>query len=409
MSAITRARADERLSWADEVNVATVDVVIAAKNEERYIGDCLAALAAQRYDPRLVNVFVADNGSTDRTRAICAKKGVRVLSCPGATVSACRNIGTRAGTGALVAFLDAHCLAPSNWLSAMVAAFKLPQIGGCQGGLLYHCTDPWTEKICRHSILNDKRFFRDCTIHSRGAAYPWIASGNAMYRRQAIEQVDLYDEKLPIGEDVDLSWRVVLAGYQLVYAENADVTHYYSGSPIQFARRYFMYGIGGARVDRKFGLHGRVIKPEKGDALACKTLWGEGLDSIRFLGRWWETLRMAMKLATVPALYEPQAVVADVRKSFHWDANVRLRLSSSAIYWPEANSGFCVITLDSRQRIVFRDTAATIFSCLLEGMNRNETLLSLSQEYEATSSELSETLDDFVLQLIEEHIYEVTV
>jgi glycosyltransferase involved in cell wall biosynthesis len=403
----TYAGTVERTSQSGMVDVATVDVVIAAKNEERYIGECLDALAAQSYDRRLINVFVADNGSTDRTREICKEKGAHVISCPGSTVSACRNIGIRAGTGALVAFLDAHCIAPLDWISEMVSAFAGPQVGGCQGGLIYQCTDPWTQRLCQHSILNDKKFFRHCTIHARGAAYPWIASGNAMFRRQALERVDLHDENLWIGEDVDLSWRVVLSGYQLVYANAADVVHFYTGSPLQFARRYFMYGVGGARVDRKFGLHGRELKPEKGDVLASKTLWGETLDSVRALGRWWENLRMTTNQTTTPSPFIPETVATSLREPFAWDVDVNLRISPNAIYWRESATRFCAISLAAKSRLIFQDTAASIFSCLSEAMRKDATIRALSQEYDAAPDELREALDEFVLHLIEENIVEV--
>jgi glycosyltransferase involved in cell wall biosynthesis len=391
----------------DMAAVATVDIVIAAKNEERYIGDCLDALAEQNYNPRLVNVIVVDNGSTDRTREICARKGVQVLCSAGSSVSSSRNIGIRAGTGTLVAFIDAHCVVPPNWLREMSAVFTTRQIGGCQGGIQYRCTDPRTDRLCQHSILNDARFFRDCTIHARGAAYPWIASGNAMYRRRALEQVNLHDEALSIGEDVDLAWRVVLSGYQLVYADSADVIHFYTGSPLQFARRYFMYGIGGARVDRKYALNGRELKPERGDALTSKTFWGEGLDVIRALGRWWETLRMTMKLTMAPAPYTVEKVEADLRDDFQWDTK-HLRISPDAIYWREAEERFCVIALTAKERIIFQDTAGAIFSCLVKGMTKDEALNTLRQQYETTTCELNQTLDEFVQQLIEEHILEVT-
>lgn len=389
------------------VAVTTIDIVIAAKNEERYIGRCLDAISAQRYDPRLVNLVVVDNGSTDRTLEICAEKGVQVLKCPGLTVSACRNQGIRAGSGMLVAFLDAHCVAPPDWLPAMVAAFTSEHVGGSQGGLEYRCTDQRTQRLCQHSILNDKRFFQDCTIHARGAAYPWIASGNAMYRRQALEQVELHDEKLSIGEDVDLSWRVVLAGYQLAYAAGAEVIHYYTGSPLQFARRYFMYGRGGARVDEKFGLRGRELKPKKGDALASKTLWAEGLDFVRSLGRWWEKLQMALGLTPGPGKYRYDAVAVDRREPFNWSGTLSLRISPNTIYWSEGEDRFCVIALAAEARIIFQDTAATIFSCLSRGMSKDTTVAVLSAQYEVSAAKLSQELDDFVMQLVAERILEV--
>ena len=45
----------------------SVSVVIAARNEAEHITGCLNAIIAQKYDPRLVEIIVVDDRSTDRT------------------------------------------------------------------------------------------------------------------------------------------------------------------------------------------------------------------------------------------------------------------------------------------------------------------------------------------------------
>ena len=54
--------------------VSPISVVIIAKNEERNIGRCLDSVRGVAED-----VVVVDSGSTDRTLAICAEKGARVV------------------------------------------------------------------------------------------------------------------------------------------------------------------------------------------------------------------------------------------------------------------------------------------------------------------------------------------
>lgn len=86
-----------------------VSVVIPARNEEARLGPCLDGLAA---DGDLLEVIVADDGSTDRTAQIAREHGARVVSCPsppdGWTGKPwALQQGLEAARGDVVVFLDA--------------------------------------------------------------------------------------------------------------------------------------------------------------------------------------------------------------------------------------------------------------------------------------------------------------
>ncbi|NDC12479.1 MAG: glycosyltransferase family 2 protein, partial [Actinobacteria bacterium] len=58
-----------------------ISVIVAAHNEERYIGRCLRSLLAQTFPRTKFDIIVVDDGSTDRTAAVLQTFGndVRVL------------------------------------------------------------------------------------------------------------------------------------------------------------------------------------------------------------------------------------------------------------------------------------------------------------------------------------------
>jgi glycosyltransferase involved in cell wall biosynthesis len=105
----------------DQDQFPTVDVIICARNEARRIGDCLDSLLAQDYRGH-VNIFVADNGSTDSTVEIVRKYPVTLINERERGSAAARNSALEKGSGKLVAFFDAHCIANSQWISAMARA-----------------------------------------------------------------------------------------------------------------------------------------------------------------------------------------------------------------------------------------------------------------------------------------------
>ena len=65
-----------------------VSIVISARNEERYLGECLESIAAQTYPHELIELLLVDSASEDRTRDIMedfARKAdinVKILSNP---------------------------------------------------------------------------------------------------------------------------------------------------------------------------------------------------------------------------------------------------------------------------------------------------------------------------------------
>lgn len=90
-----------------------VSVIIPAYNCEAYAGEAVGSALAQTY--RDVEVIVVDDGSTDDTPDVLAAISdprLHVIRQPNRGISAARNAGLDAATGAYIAFLDAD----DRWL-----------------------------------------------------------------------------------------------------------------------------------------------------------------------------------------------------------------------------------------------------------------------------------------------------
>jgi chlorobactene glucosyltransferase len=103
-----------------------VSAIIAARNEETDLGECLDSVLAQDYAD--LEVIVVDGGSTDRTREIARSKGprVRVLEEPPLPEGwvgknwAC-HVGAQAATGDWLLFTDADVRYAPSAVRATVA------------------------------------------------------------------------------------------------------------------------------------------------------------------------------------------------------------------------------------------------------------------------------------------------
>jgi glycosyltransferase involved in cell wall biosynthesis len=191
--------------------------VIPARNAERTIGACLAALV-ERTPADNVEIVVADNGSTDRTLEIAARYPVRIVRVPWGFVSKVRNDGARVAQGQIVAFVDSDCDVLPHWYEALTSALADPRIGvvGCRHELPASTT--WCERAWQAAHVKPGEHLES------DVAY--VPAGNMALRRDRFLSVGGFDESLETGEDPDLCVRVARRGYRVVSAPAMRCIHH---------------------------------------------------------------------------------------------------------------------------------------------------------------------------------------
>jgi glycosyltransferase involved in cell wall biosynthesis len=111
-----------------------ISFVIPAHNEERWIGPTLQSVfASARAAGEPFEVVVVDDASTDRTAAVAAEHGARVVRVGHRQIAATRNAGARAARGDILFFVDADTLADP---AAVRAGLRVVRNGAAGGGCL---------------------------------------------------------------------------------------------------------------------------------------------------------------------------------------------------------------------------------------------------------------------------------
>jgi glycosyltransferase involved in cell wall biosynthesis len=101
----------------------TVTVIVCAYNEARLLAGCLYSLLAQTRPPD--EILVVNNASTDDTAAVAREvPGVHVIDEPRKGLVVARETGRRTAQGDVLAYLDADCRAPIEWLERVAARFS---------------------------------------------------------------------------------------------------------------------------------------------------------------------------------------------------------------------------------------------------------------------------------------------
>jgi len=119
-------------------------VVVATCNDLDNLRACLASLAAQSYPAPAYEVVVVDDGSRDGTADAVRREhpDVRLVTKANEGAEIARNRGVEVSTGDVVAFLDSDCVAPPDWLGAVIEG-----LGGdplrVVGGRLIHRGSFW--------------------------------------------------------------------------------------------------------------------------------------------------------------------------------------------------------------------------------------------------------------------------
>jgi glycosyltransferase involved in cell wall biosynthesis len=170
-----------------------ISFVVPAYNEEKCLGDTLAAIhAAARENALEYEVVVANDASTDSTAAIAEAHGARVVDVAYRQISRTRNAGAREARGERLIFVDADTRVNAAVVSEALAALDAGAVGG--GAMpLFEASAPRWAHASLSVVALTMRTFR-------------LAAGCFVFcRRAPFEAIGGFDERHFAGEEIMLS------------------------------------------------------------------------------------------------------------------------------------------------------------------------------------------------------------
>ncbi|HEX8646167.1 MAG TPA: glycosyltransferase family 2 protein [Thermoleophilaceae bacterium] len=226
---------------------STVSVAIPVRNGGADLARLLDAIASQRVD-REVELVVADNESTDGSRAEAAARGAAIVDVPRGEFShgGTRELLMRSTRGEHVAFVTQDALPQGErWLAELLAGFDdAPDVALVYGPYLprpdasHMVTRELTEFFQSLAPDGEPRVDRGLDPSGiRPAPATFYTSANGCVARSAWERVPF--RPVSYAEDQLLAVDMLAAGFAKVFRPGAAVVHSHDYPPAERFRRFF--------------------------------------------------------------------------------------------------------------------------------------------------------------------------
>ncbi|MEA1923393.1 MAG: glycosyltransferase family 2 protein, partial [Pseudomonadota bacterium] len=218
-----------------ERHLPLVTVVVVNLNNLNLLRNCLRSLYAQDYGA--IEIVVVDNGSEEDVESMLAKEfpEVRMVKLnKNHGFAGGNNRGIETAQGKYVALINNDAVAAPKWISSLIATAESDTNIGAAASIIIDGNQPEILDSCGVGISLDGMSRQAM----RGMPVPdliqpkevLLFSGCAcLLKMESLEEVGLFDEDFfAYCEDTDLGLRLRRAGWQIVVAPGAYVTHFYS-------------------------------------------------------------------------------------------------------------------------------------------------------------------------------------
>lgn len=289
------ALADRLLEWGlAEPELATlrapedasVTYVIPIRDRPQALDRLLASIGPG------AEVVVVDDASHDpgAVAAVAAQRGATVLPLAvNVGPAAARNAGLAAAATPFVVFVDSDIVLEPDTVPILLRHFADPEVALVAPRIAGLGDRPsWLGRF------EDTRSSLDLGPHPAAvrprSPLAWVTTACVVARREALTTG--FDGTLRIGEDVDLGWRLVDAGWRVRYEPTAVARHEHREAPLDWFLRKAVYGSGAQGLAER---HPDYIAP------AVLAPWSAAFVVLLLLQRRWSWLAAALVAATAGA------------------------------------------------------------------------------------------------------------
>jgi len=230
----------------DPSNNSDVSVVILTRNSARTLERCMESVV--REDPG--EIIAVDGLSTDETRGILRRYGVKVIVDPTGSLGHSRQLGVEAAAGIYVMFVDSDVRLGVDCIRRLRRDLEEHGWGGVAARVLS------AENVSYWQKAEDEALSRH--YDGTGPSREFTDTRAALFKRELLLRYAFDSYFKPSAEDQDLGRRLFGDGYQLGVSD-AVIHHYHRREFFAFMIQRFRWGLGTARLGVKYGDMGMCL------------------------------------------------------------------------------------------------------------------------------------------------------
>jgi GT2 family glycosyltransferase len=208
-------------------------LIIPTYNRGDVLLDTLEMAVRQEYGSYEIIIVDQTTSIDSRLQRYLSAAGdrIRYIHLPEPNLPAARNAGIRAAKGDIILFVDDDVRIETDYLAGHMRNYEDPAVGGVMGALVQSFDQPGDVYLDSFNSWS-RGHWPEFTIapgpRPDVSLVNWLIGCTASYRRRALEDVGLCDERFSGSawcEDADLSMRISRAGYTLLLDSRIKLIH----------------------------------------------------------------------------------------------------------------------------------------------------------------------------------------
>lgn len=231
-----------------------VSLLVAMRNEESYIEDCIHSILSQNYPSRNLEVIIVDGQSTDNSREIVEKiivgrDNFSLVHNPKRIQSAAWNRGIDICKGEIISIVSGHTFLAPDYVSKAIETLQgtgADMVGGTVRSISTTKVGEAIALAMSHPFgVGDARFRYTEMEEETDTVFMGFC------HRSVYEEIGKYDEELIRNQDDEFSFRLTKSGGRIL-CDPKIKSHYYSRSTVSSLwKQYYQYGYWKVRVLQK--------------------------------------------------------------------------------------------------------------------------------------------------------------
>jgi cellulose synthase/poly-beta-1,6-N-acetylglucosamine synthase-like glycosyltransferase len=220
-----------------------LSVVVIGRNEGARLQRCLESIEQMRPLQGSVEVIYVDSGSTDGSPELAKQFKVKVkkLNSTNPCAAAGRNTGWRTAKAPIVFFLDGDTILEPAFVASCIEEFRDPRVAVVFGN---------RREIAPQSSIYNRVLDLEWTPRTGAVEF---CGGDSLIRREVLERVGGFDERLIAGEEPEMCRRIRALGYTILHVDRAMTGHDLAMTRFsQYWRRAVRTGYAYAEVSARF-------------------------------------------------------------------------------------------------------------------------------------------------------------